>query len=624
MSEITRRYGEVLNDTNAIYIPLIKAGTNDFAVGTDWTPVAGDVLVTTDGGTPGNIGELPSYVAGKGWKFKPSGSQLEGKNIVISIIDQTTVKEIEDQFIIIRTDTGKYNGAFHIDGDNGHSSAVRDVTGTDLRPVDSFQLVDDLYQDGLQLKKILVSAASTLNLDVALSGTEVVAVGFARIDMNLQNITKSVIKGAHVLGESGTIDEFSKFVDCLLGDSGNGFLVTSLIAEHCDIGDGIQMKTGGDSKFLLERCYRVGTGYGSIEFFAGKALSLLDFDGFVELVSMAASNTALVSGKGSVRIAASSTDATVYVYGNFQIDDLGTNSTIIRISNYDQYQDIKTMLALMPATTIASSIEVQSIQNNTRFVSAIPANVVIPQTGDLIYKITGYFYNTQGGMEDPDSNEFAIKINATEGAVDKTNFFDDAGGSVASSVSTTFGSPYYDMVRESTGIYSIYYKLPSTETPDQWVAEFKCKENTIDLAYTRNTVLFESDPTGVNLADNASNKDIIAESLKERDVSGTTAVAGSVYSDIFAVIDAIQAQTDKLVFTAGNSVKSNIEEVNALTDADGVSFNNSFQLSNGMANGKLRRDPLILNKVIMYKRDNLTPLTEYLVDETLKTRDRVS
>lgn len=88
-----------------VYIPLIKRGIVDFAVGADYTPSAGDVKISIDGGTAANIGTLPVAVTMGNtayWKFVFSNAELTGKCMIITVADAAT-KAVEDQSFIIET-----------------------------------------------------------------------------------------------------------------------------------------------------------------------------------------------------------------------------------------------------------------------------------------------------------------------------------------------------------------------------------------------------------------------------------------------------------------------------------------------------------------------------------------
>lgn len=102
-----RKYNTAITATTgeSVKIPLIKRGVVDFALSADWTPAAGDVKVSKDGGAAANIATLPSAVAMGNtayWEFVFSGAELSCKTLVVTIADSAT-KAVEDQEFIIET-----------------------------------------------------------------------------------------------------------------------------------------------------------------------------------------------------------------------------------------------------------------------------------------------------------------------------------------------------------------------------------------------------------------------------------------------------------------------------------------------------------------------------------------
>lgn len=82
--------------------PIPKASGSGFAIiGTDWTPGAGDVKITKDGGTVNNINTLPVVVgAGPMAEWTISATEAEANEIVIYVTGDAAVK---DQCFIFRT-----------------------------------------------------------------------------------------------------------------------------------------------------------------------------------------------------------------------------------------------------------------------------------------------------------------------------------------------------------------------------------------------------------------------------------------------------------------------------------------------------------------------------------------
>ena len=178
----------------------------------------------------------------------------------------------------------------------------------------------------------------------------------------------------------------------------------------------------------------------------------------------------------------------------------------------------------------ASLSAIQAIQNNTRFVGITPSTMLIPNSGTRMYEIKAFFYDDIGNMEDPDSGEISAIFTAINGTL-KTEFYDDAAGTTAATASSTFINSY-KMVRISTGEFATYYKLPDTETLDQWIMTFNLKENTIPMVYGRTTQVSNESVGTATLADSNTNKTIIAKALKDQNVSSTTAITGSIEDDL--------------------------------------------------------------------------------------------
>lgn len=101
MSAILRKYAVATVSGTHIRVPVIKAGSQDFAASGDWTPAAGDVKVSKDGGTQANIGTLPTYSNGA-WQFQLTAAELTAGQVEIMVVDAAT-KAVEDQCIIVET-----------------------------------------------------------------------------------------------------------------------------------------------------------------------------------------------------------------------------------------------------------------------------------------------------------------------------------------------------------------------------------------------------------------------------------------------------------------------------------------------------------------------------------------
>lgn len=80
---------------------IVKRGVIDIAVSADWTPVAGDVKISKDGGAIANIGTLPAVIASSAmWEYTISATEMQAAEICISVIDSATKAVEDDQFTI--------------------------------------------------------------------------------------------------------------------------------------------------------------------------------------------------------------------------------------------------------------------------------------------------------------------------------------------------------------------------------------------------------------------------------------------------------------------------------------------------------------------------------------------
>lgn len=98
---ILRKY----NAATHIYVPIIKRAAVDFAVSADWTPAAGDVKISKDGGAAANVTNLPTAIAMGNtavWDFSITAAELSAAQVAITVAD-AAAKAVEDQTILIDT-----------------------------------------------------------------------------------------------------------------------------------------------------------------------------------------------------------------------------------------------------------------------------------------------------------------------------------------------------------------------------------------------------------------------------------------------------------------------------------------------------------------------------------------
>lgn len=95
------KYGAALH----LYKAITKRAVVDFAVGADWTPAAGDVKISKDGGAAANVTNLPVAIAMGNtamWDFSLTAAEMTGAKIRITVSDSAT-KAVEDKMFEIDT-----------------------------------------------------------------------------------------------------------------------------------------------------------------------------------------------------------------------------------------------------------------------------------------------------------------------------------------------------------------------------------------------------------------------------------------------------------------------------------------------------------------------------------------
>jgi hypothetical protein len=88
-----------------IYINVPKAGSANHAVSADWTPAAGDVKISKDGGAAANVTNLPVAIAmgnSATWDFSITATEMQAAQINITVSDSAT-KAVDDTGFVIET-----------------------------------------------------------------------------------------------------------------------------------------------------------------------------------------------------------------------------------------------------------------------------------------------------------------------------------------------------------------------------------------------------------------------------------------------------------------------------------------------------------------------------------------
>lgn len=168
-----------------IYVPVVKRAVVDFAVSADWTPAAGDVKISKDGGAAANVTNLPTAITMGNtamWDFSLTATEMQAAQIMVSVADSAT-KAVEDQFFIIET-YGNASGQHAFDlGTALASQTVGTVTNRVTANVDQIDGASwSTHASGMAPADLRDIAGSAVSATTAQLGVNVVNLGGSAVD----------------------------------------------------------------------------------------------------------------------------------------------------------------------------------------------------------------------------------------------------------------------------------------------------------------------------------------------------------------------------------------------------------------------------------------------------------
>lgn len=192
-----------------LYKPVIKRGVVDFALGADWTPAAGDVKISKDGGTAANVTNLPTALTMGNtvlWDFSLTATEMQAAKIRITIADATT-KAVED--VAFEIDTyGNASAEHAADLDNATSLGLAnlDATVTSRSSQTSVDTIDDFLDTEIGDIRTRLPAAlvgGRMDASVGAAAANVIDDAAVAADMDAYHAKVWVVK------ESTTADHYA-------------------------------------------------------------------------------------------------------------------------------------------------------------------------------------------------------------------------------------------------------------------------------------------------------------------------------------------------------------------------------------------------------------------------------
>jgi len=148
-----------------LYKPVIKRAVVDFAVGADWTPAAGDVKISIDGGAAANVTNLPTALTMGNtvlWDFSLTAGELTGKKIRITVADAAT-KVVED--VAFEMDTyGNASAQHKVNLNDSVRAGLTSLPNASAGASGGVPTIDANLNTSSDLKRINGDATSAANL----------------------------------------------------------------------------------------------------------------------------------------------------------------------------------------------------------------------------------------------------------------------------------------------------------------------------------------------------------------------------------------------------------------------------------------------------------------------------
>lgn len=157
-----------------------------------------------------------------------------------------------------------------------------------------------------------------------------------------------------------------------------------------------------------------------------------------------------------------------------QVDITSIKSTVE--SSNDALLTGPNALAIIKGLIDTAISGIGSIQQATRTVVGFPSELITPATGSKVYEVLINIYNSQGALEDPDSNLVNVSLQNSAG-LDRGNLFTGGGSSPKAAT------------RLAQGRYKIELTIPAGASKEQINLLVNYTENTIPMEAVRSANL---------------------------------------------------------------------------------------------------------------------------------------
>jgi len=617
--EVLRKNGV----SSSFVFPLVSVASRpDYVSGA--TFAAGDVKILRHTGgvwNVANVGTLPTEISTTGVYYMPlTATELTPDDIVypvvIKIVDQTSPKIWDDTAIIVTFKTADDVAAILVDTAlvKGYTDTIEGVLGTpvgaslsaDIAAVKADTVLIKGYTDTVEaslttaladlvlIKGYTDSVEASLTTLLADSTTVkadlVLIKGYTdTVEASLTTALADLVTiGADAVLIKGYTDTVEASLTTALADLVTLKADTGVIQGYTDTLEASLTTALAD--LVLLKGYTDTLEASATTLLADTVTLKSDTSTIKSDLTTTKNNSATIVGKLPL-----SSDA---MAGDLDVKDIKAKALVI-------YTALPAQTA-----TIASQDDVLAIQNNTNFSASIIQEIIIPVAPDVKWiPISVQLRDSGGAPEDPDSNELTVQMRCDTDLVNYTDLYDELGG--ASLIgSTTFTPDFYLLKKIDTGIYEAWIKVVDTITEGSYTFTFKYKEATVVQIYTRNTAIMTEAPTvNIEIANSPTNQAVIAQAMRDIDISDTPTTTGSVLKTII----------DEMGIIINKLPSGTISDLSLSTTVESITISEMFSMLMAMFNGNYTINTET-GMVTFFKRDDITPLSIVKVTETQRER----
>jgi len=254
-----------------------------------------------------------------------------------------------------------------------------------------------------------------------------------------------------------------------------------------------------------------------------------------------------------------------------KIDTIDTVADGIAVQTTDIQAKVNNgTYGLAALQTLISTVQsaVGNIQNNTRFSASVPGDLIRPPSGTTTYRVPISLFDTNGDMEDPDSNQIAVTIANSSGVSRKSylaGYVDEP-------------TPIY-ATRVGKGDYYIDVVLPNTATVEELIFAFSYNENAVPYVQRRvGNVVADVQSSGFALETTAQTILADTDEIQQKINNGTYGLSAlrnaidAAQLDIDAILAELASATYGLsaIKTAVDTKASQTSVNNIQTDVDDI------------------------------------------------------